>query len=281
VQPQASVYASLMSQQQCIFNIDKNVIDNIIGELLFDPAVEYTANDVAGGESRMRAAKKNAMKLFTYNEEDKVYSVSIKSILKMNMIIKFVAVGVSFHQASRLYQSVKEETGLGVLGCARDKDVAQHCQIICAVNLQYLKDILGTVWAFLIGLDAGNNAGTSYLDVRVRCFHKEGLQNFHMLAIPMRDRHTGEYQFELVCSVLNVIAPNWKYRLIGIATDGASAMTGCISGTCTRLARECYAPLFRIWCGAHQLDLVMKKAFISLCDDKFIHTLTGATGHLR
>jgi hypothetical protein len=45
-----------------------------------------------------------------------------------------------------------------------------------------------------IGLDAGNNAGLSYLDVRMRCFFKGDIQNLHLLAIPMRDeeRHTGE-----------------------------------------------------------------------------------------
>jgi hypothetical protein len=45
----------------------------------------------------------------------------------MNMIVKFVAIGASFSQASRLYTSVKEETGLGALGCATsDKDVSMH-----------------------------------------------------------------------------------------------------------------------------------------------------------
>jgi hypothetical protein len=55
------------------------------------------------------------------------------------MIAKFVAVGVSFRQASRLYQSVKEETGMGVMGSTSIGDVANQCRIVCAINLQYLK----------------------------------------------------------------------------------------------------------------------------------------------
>ena len=54
----------------------------------------------------------------------------------------------------------------------------------------------------------------------MRCYFKGDLQNLHLLAIPMRERHTGEYQFNLVVSLLNVLAPNWRHQLIGIATDG-------------------------------------------------------------
>ena len=82
-------------------------------------------------------------------------------------------------------------------------------------------------------------------------------------------------------TLLDVFAPNWRHQLIGIATNGASTMTGCIKGMVTRLSNECHSPIFRIWCGAHQLDLVMKRAFNRLCDDKFLDTLTSVTGHLR
>ena len=111
-------------------------------------------------------------------------------------------------------------------------------------------------------------------------FFKGDLQNLHLLAIPMRERHTGEYQYNLVVSLLVVLAPNWKYQLIGIGTDGASIMTGCIKGTCTCLSNECHSRIFRIWCGAHQLDLVMKRSFNKLCNEKFLDTLISVTGHL-
>ena len=41
------------------------------------------------------------------------------------------------------------------------------CQIVCAVNLQYLKEIFKNVWAFVIANDAGNNGFTAYLDLQV------------------------------------------------------------------------------------------------------------------
>jgi hypothetical protein len=64
------------------------------------------------------------------------------------------------------------------------------------VNLQYLKELFKKIWAFSIGHDAGNNAGSSYLDIRMHCFFKGDLQNLHLLAIPMRERHTGMSETE-------------------------------------------------------------------------------------
>ncbi len=275
VQPEGSMKARIIAKQKFKFIIDANIIETLIFGLLFNNSEEE------GEDASFERAKKNAFKSLVRNEEDNTFVIEVKSVLKLNMIINFVAVGVSFRQASRLYQSVKEDTGMGVMGSISDVEVAQHCRTVCAINLQYLKEIFKDIWAFAIAIDAGNNAGTAYLDLRMRCFFKGALQNFHVLAIPMRERHTGEYQYDLVVETMDVLAPNWRHQLIGITTDGASAMTGCVQGTCTRLSNECHGNIFRVWCGAHQLDLVVKKAFNRLMSDNFLNTLTGVTGHLR
>jgi hypothetical protein len=259
VQPQASTQALVYMKQQYNFDIDKDIVDTIIGKMLFDPSDDCDGNPTEMTPTKASMTRTNALKIFELKEEDDMYMVTIKSMLKMNMIVKFIAIGVSFRQASKIYQTVKEETRMGCLGTASNGEVAQKCRIICAINLQYMKEMFENVWAFAIGLDAGNNAGSSYVDVQVRCYFKGYIQNFHMLATPMRERHTGEYQFDLVVKILKVLAPNWNYQLIGISTDGASAMTGASQGTCTRIVRECYAGVYRIWC----------------------NSLTSMTGHLR
>jgi hypothetical protein len=279
VQPEASMKARIIAKQKCKFLIDADIVNILIGELLLDEPPEEDADNPNGVQ--VERARRNALKVFTFQCDDGVFTADVKSVLKLNLIIKFVSVGVSFRQASRLYQSVKEETGIGVLGCISDVDVANHCRIVCAINLQYLKEIFTKLWAFSIAIDAGNNAGTAYLDLRMRCFFAEKLCNFHLLAIPMRERHTGEYQYDLIVRALDVLAPNWRHQLIGISSDGASAMTGCLQGTVTRLQQETHHQIFRIWCGAHQLDLVVKKAFNKLCDEEFLRITTGVTGHLR
>ncbi|KAG7338215.1 hypothetical protein IV203_031377 [Nitzschia inconspicua] len=276
VQPEGSMKARINAKQKLQFTIDADIIETLIFGLLFDDPEEE-------GEqvNRLHVAKKNAFKTFVRNDEDNTFVIEVKSVLKLNMVANFVAIGVSFRQASKLYQSVKEETGMGVLGSVSDVEVAQHCRTVCAINLQYLKEIFNDIWAFAIAIDAGNNAGTAYLDLRMRCYYKGSLENLHILAIPMREHHTGEYQYDLIVETMNVLAPDWRHQLIGVTTDGASTMTGCIQGTCTRLSNECHGNIFRVWCGAHQLDLVVKKAFNQLMNKKFLITLTGVTGHLR
>jgi hypothetical protein len=128
--------------------------------------------------------------MFEYNPEDDMYTAKVKSVLKLNLVAKFVAIGVSFCQASKLYHSVKEETSMGSLGSVIDYEVGQLCRIVCAVNLQYLKEeLFKKQWAFSIRLDAGKNAGSSYLDIRMRRFFKGDLKNLHLLAIPMQEQH--------------------------------------------------------------------------------------------
>ncbi|KAI2492556.1 hypothetical protein MHU86_22007 [Fragilaria crotonensis] len=306
VQPEASLKAQIIAKQKCSFVIDGDIVSKLILELLLTPTIEedkmcWMKVQHPHHPTRPYCLKKKVtvvvtmslptlnfmqrwkriLKMFVYTAEDDVYTVKVKSVLKLNMVASFVEIGVSFRQARRIYQAVKEQTGMGHLGSVSDGEVAQLCRIVCAINLQYLKELFKKVWAFSIGLDAGNNAGSSYLDIRMRCLFKGDIQNLHLLAIPMRERHTGEYQANLVVSLLDVLALNWRHQLIGIATDGASTMTGSIKGTCTRLSNECHSRVFRIWCGAHQLDLVMKRAFNRLCNEKFLDTLTSVTGHLR
>jgi len=66
-------------------------------------------------EYSFEQAKKNALKHFVHNQAGNIFVIELKYVLKLNMVTNFVSVCVSFRQASRLYQSVKEETGMGVI----------------------------------------------------------------------------------------------------------------------------------------------------------------------
>ena len=198
VQPQASATSLILAKHQCTFIFDAAIMNEVIRGLPFDPNVECPAGSAPDDEG---AARKRAMSVFVVdgtamNEElASTYKATIKSVLKLNLTIRFLLCGVSFVQASKLYLGFKEETGMGVLGSINNIQVAQICQIVCAANLQHLKDLCVNVWAFSIGLDAGNNAGSLYLNVRIRFYLNGTINNFHILAIPMRERHTGAYPF--------------------------------------------------------------------------------------
>jgi len=52
-------------------------------------------------------AKKKALKHFVHNQEDNIFVIAVKLVLKLNMVANFVPADVSFRQASRLCQFVK------------------------------------------------------------------------------------------------------------------------------------------------------------------------------
>ena len=58
-----------------------------------------------------------------------------------------------------------EVSGDGRFGYATALSVSLQIHVFCAFSLQIIADCLKRVWAFLIALDCGNNAGMPYLDV--------------------------------------------------------------------------------------------------------------------
>jgi hypothetical protein len=97
----------------------------------------------------------------------------------------------------------------------------------------------------------------------------------------MRGSHTGENMFLLIYEFLDMICSNWKCKLIGIATEGTSSMTGCVNGVVSCIHRECLADsVYCVWCGAHQLDLVAQKVIQKLCSNQFVNLVMGIIGHL-
>ena len=58
-------------------------------------------------------------------------------------------------------------------------------------------------------------------------------------------------------------------------------MTGRIQGIATRFERETPNGIIRVWCGLHQLDLVMQRVFVAALDEEFLNSLTALIGYLR
>ncbi|CAK9196795.1 unnamed protein product [Sphagnum troendelagicum] len=98
----------------------------------------------------------------------------------------------------------------------------------------------------------------------------------------MFDRHTGEVMYKMVAAFLNVMCPVWTVCLLGISSDGARNMTGQVAGVVTRLNNAMHneCPLIRVWCGAHQLDLIMEYIMNSIVKERFFTTMTGFITHL-
>lgn len=158
------------------------------------------------------------------------YAFKIANELQFHLIIDFLKVGSSFRAAARILQMTKDRTGLASMGSCSDVKAATYARFACALNLQKLSEILGLVWAFSVAMDMSTHMGTSYLDIRVR-FHLFGtIRNFHLLAIPLFERHTGLAMFEAAAKCLDVLCSEWRDLIIGISTDGERKMTGRIQG---------------------------------------------------
>ena len=161
------------------------------------------------------------MKLFTSTDDN--YTITIKNPLQFHLVVDYLASGLSFRQVEAIHQATKKRTGLAKLGNINDTIVSNYARVLCAINLQSLKEILSdkAIWAFSIANDSSTHESRSYFDNRIR-FQRNGvLYNIHALAIPMFERHNADNMFKLVSDFLDVICSEWRAKLIGVGTDGA------------------------------------------------------------
>ena len=101
------------------------------------------------------------------------------------------------------------------------------------------------------------------------------------MAIPLFERHSGENMFLVLQRLFDaVFSESWRSRCICVSSDGAKNMTGCLQGLVTRISNECSPGLIRIWCGLHQLDLVMQSVYEAAYNRQFYSTPTGLIGYL-
>ena len=208
---------------------------------------------------------------------------TIKNSMQFHLVVDYVGAGLSFRQVANVINATKKRTNLSAIGSLSDTEVANYARVVCAINLQAISTILNNdmVWAFSLANDASTHFGKSYFDNRIR-FHLNGvLYNVHAIAIPMFDRHTGENMFNLVSTFLDVVCSDWRAKLIGVSSDGATVMTGHLQGVVTRLEQQAEYKLYRTWCGLHQLDLVMHHGYDKLMNGELLTIMNAFIAHLR
>jgi hypothetical protein len=257
------------------FWISKDIVVKVLGEMLFDPlessenvesalSIFKTDNDGASGERERK--------------------VTIKKVMAFALVVDYVGAGLSFRQACACLKATSDRTGLKKISGLREQDVCMLVRAVVGINLQKMSDLLRSknCWSFSIAFDGATVQCRSLLDVRVRLLVGGRIENLHLLAIPLREAHTGINMAELVHSFMTVLCgESWKDKLVGICTDGARNMTGRVNGAVTHLAAGTLPGFFRVWCAAHQLDLVIQDAMSALCDETFYSNLTALIGYLR
>ena len=97
----------------------------------------------------------------------------------------------------------------------------------------------------------------------------------------MFERHTADNMYNLISGILDIICPTWRSKILSVGSDGAPTMTGCIQGVVTQLEQEAEHQIYCIWCGLHQLNLVMKAVYEGLLEEEFVQTMNAVVKHLH
>ena len=261
--------------------VNRDVVDVIIGDMLFHPD---DSNDEVTKE-RALANFENVIEPAEDEQDSDLqtdgYRVILKNPAQFQLVVDYISVGASFRMASRILQMTGDRTGLASIGSANEGKVTAYIRIACALNLQKISEVMGSSWTFSLAMDMSTHMETSYLDIRVRLFTGGAIHNFHLIAIPMFSRHTGEEIFVHAAKALDVICPNWRDILVSVSTDGERKMTGRVQGVGTRFEQASKTGFFRLWCGLHQLDIVLQAFFKAIMNDGFYSLLTGLISYLR
>jgi hypothetical protein len=138
------------------------------------------------------------------------YAITVTNTKQFQLVAQYLAAGQSFRQVSQVIMETKEVLGIGSIGSCSEGIESRYARFICAMNLQYIAELLRQCWAFSVAFDVETQMATSYCDVRIRICHKSTVHDFHLLFIPVHERHTGETIFNTFAKAMDAPFPDWR-----------------------------------------------------------------------
>ena len=259
------------------YEVEKDIVEIVMAQILVDDDAEEDLPRVL--RSLFQPVTGEA------DEEVVAYKVTVKDTLMFQLAYGYVALGSSFRCANKLILYTKEKAHLSSLSGASEGKISKYARVCAAANYQVISEVLRSKVGFSIALDTATVATTRYFDTRIRFYLQGELHDFHLFAFPFNSAHTGEEMYALLHKGMNVLYKDWLESLVGVTTDGARNMTGRNLGIVSRLARAgrqaSGSPVFRVWCGCHQLDLCVQEIITAYVDDAFYDKLTSLIGYLR
>eukprot|EP00171_Calliarthron_tuberculosum_P001131 IDg1131t1 len=223
--------------------IDKGIVDVIIGDMMFH-------SEDMNGVSRARFLESSASTLDPSeaaqdSSNASRYSITIRNTKQFQLVAQYLAAGLSFRQVT-----------------------------------QRIAELLKNYWAFSVALDMATHLATAYCDIRIRICYNSTVHDFHLLSVPVHNRHTGQSIFNTFSKAMDALFSDWRKTIVGASSDGEKKMTGRHQGVITRIQRVARAGFMRIWCGAHQLDLCMQSFYLAI-PDAFYSKFTSLVAYLR
>jgi hypothetical protein len=257
---------------------DKDIVDVIIGEMMFHP-------EDLDGITRTRLLESFVPTLDSSEDEADAgdvsrYAITVTNTKQFQLVAQYLAAGLSFRQVSQVIVETKEVLGIGSIGSCSERIVSRYARFICAMNLQCIAVLLRQCRAFSVALRMATHMATSYCDVRIRICHKSTVHDFHLLSIPVHERRTGETIFNTFAKAMDALFPDWRETITGASSDGEKKMTRLHQGVITRIHRVAKPWFMRVWFGAHQLDLCRQSFYLAI-PDTFYSTFTLLVAYLR
>jgi hypothetical protein len=154
------------------------------------------------------------------------YAITVTNTKQFQLVVQYLAVGLSFRQVTQVIMETKEIFSIGSIGLCSEEIVSRYVHFICAMNLQCIAELLRQCWAFSVALDMATHMVTSYCDVRIRICHKSIVHDFHLLSIPMHERHTCEIIFNTFAKAMDALFSDWRKTITGASSDSLKKMIG-------------------------------------------------------
>jgi hypothetical protein len=136
------------------------------------------------------------------------YAITVTNTKQFQLVVQYSAVGLSFRQVTQVIMETKEVLDIESIGSCSEGIVSRYARFICAMNLQCIAELLRQCWAFSVAFDMATHMATLYCDVRIRICHKSTVHDFHLLSIPVHERHTGEIIFNTFAKAMDALFPN-------------------------------------------------------------------------
>jgi hypothetical protein len=168
----STLMAHFESEGALTLTFNRDIVEVIIGDMLFDPDDEVTQSTRERALAVFKPLEDAAVAVDADDsdarEQDlnrEAYRVKITSVCRFKMVIGFISMGASFHSASRFVGVAREICKSSFLvGCSAGI-CATYARIMCASSYQAMYELLRDCWGYSIVLDVGHAQGTSYLDL--------------------------------------------------------------------------------------------------------------------
>jgi hypothetical protein len=120
--------------------IDKDIVDVIIGEMMFHPEdmdgitqarlLESFVPTLDSSEDAIDAGKVSR------------YTITVTNTKQFQLVVQYLAAGLSFRQVTQVIMETKEVLGIGNIGSCSKGIVSRYAHFIYAMNLQCIAKLL-------------------------------------------------------------------------------------------------------------------------------------------